>query len=209
MDLPLQPPVMIYGQPCLRGICQAIPLDYPLKALQNQIATLFAVLQTTGNASSISAPQIGWTQRLFVANLSGGSYAFINPVVVVDDRNDFSEYGDGCISIPGFNGSVPRYNNIKLSYQSIVGSGSSVALQSQSNVLFSNHDAYIIQHELDHLDGVMYIDHLDNRNNAGNPASGSLGYDHGLSNLNNSTLANIAEGNYNPVPYNTQSRNRS
>ncbi|WP_151088040.1 peptide deformylase [Hymenobacter baengnokdamensis] len=182
------PPIMIYGQPCLRGISQAIPADYPTDALQGQIDTLFAVLNPT-NALSISAPQIGLMLRLFVVKNVG---AFINPIITANSGNsDTQSCPDGCISIPGFQGSTDRHTWVTLKYQTLV-NGAPVWQPEQT---YTQQMAYVIEHEMDHLNGILFIDHLPLQ-------ADSLGYDKGQSNLNNPGLQNYVNGNY-LADYNT------
>jgi len=197
---------MIYGMPSLRGVCQAVQItdDYTLAMLHDDLTNMHDLLLTT-TAYSISAPQVGLSKRMFVANLNNQIVFCINPVMqpmrapdalATDDYPTY-DFPDGCISLPGISASVLRYTRVQLTYQTLAGSGSSLALQNQ-NILYTDHAAYVVQHEMDHLDGVMYFDHLGNGN-----GPGSLGYTYGASNLTSSAFDSIANGNYS-VPYRTK-----
>lgn len=186
---------MIYGQPCLRGIAQAVPVDYPLDALQAQIDTLALVLAGTG-VDSISATQIGLMLRLFLITTNAqGVTPLINPVIVDNSgQNNLTPWNDGCISIPGAGHVLSRYSWVDVQYQTI-GTNSLVW---QPLLRFSGHDAFLIQHEMDHLNGILFIDHLPN-----SAVPNSLGCAKGYSNLNDTTLSNIVAGTYS-ANYNTQ-----
>lgn len=129
--------------------------------LQNLIDSLIHTAQTA-NGVGIAAPQVAQSYRLFiVASRPNPRYpdapemeptAMINPVIV-DVSSEQVKGWEGCLSVSGFRGKVPRYQTIKVEYQDREGK--------KHRQVFSDFVARIIQHELDHLDGLVFLDRLE------------------------------------------------
>ena len=152
-------PIYIYGQPVLRKVSEDISPDYPeLKQLITDMWETLAESEGIG----LAAPQIGRAIRLVVIDLDvlsedmpeykGFRRAFINPHIIErDDTNtDISE--EGCLSLPAIHEKVTRPTRIRVKWQ---------------DEDFTEHDEWIegylargMQHEVDHLDGHMFIDHI-------------------------------------------------
>lgn len=102
----------------------------------------------------IAAPQCGRNIRMAIVMLNPGEkneiiFPIVNPVIV--ERSEETEDGEeGCLSLPGVWGKVARASHIVLRYKTIRG-------QEQTLVL-EHFNARIIQHEIDHLDGVLFVD---------------------------------------------------
>lgn len=121
-------------------------------------------------ALGLSAPQVGVSRRIFVINidiqskilyenpltkqLTSRPLLFINPVI----KNGVNEsiYKEGCMSFPDIYGNVKRFNAFDLEYQDIEGNNQIAHVYDTSNDLFGT----IVQHEVDHLDGILFIDKL-------------------------------------------------
>lgn len=119
---------------------------------------MYATVTNPDNVGlGIAAPQIGvslsmvYVQRL---DKEGQPYeVYFNPVV--EELGDSINSGmEGCLSIPYFRGSVERSHNIKLSYLDSLG------IKQNENI--NGFVAVIFQHEIDHLSGVLYFDHIFN-----------------------------------------------
>lgn len=118
------------------------------------------LLDTWGTvaAHGIAAPQIGVLRRLFVyrpyddddGEAAGAPVAVVNPKVI-KVAGEITDY-DGCLSLPGIYGQTRRAERIEISAQ--LGPSETVRLK------FEGYTARIIQHEMDHLDGVLWIDRL-------------------------------------------------
>ena len=107
----------------------------------------------------LSAVQIGKLIRLFVAfNPETKKYqAFVNPEIIkkskeLTDGLEGENKGEGCLSIPGFTGVVKRHQEINLKYQNLAGQ--------EKEEKFSGLMATIIQHEYDHLEGILFTDRV-------------------------------------------------
>ncbi len=152
-------PIYIYGQPVLRKVSEDISPDYP--ELKQLIADMWETLAES-EGIGLAAPQIGRAIRLVVIDLDvlsedmpeykGFRRAFINPHIIErDDTNtDISE--EGCLSLPAIHEKVTRPTRIRVKWQ---------------DEDFTEHDEWIegylarvMQHEFDHLDGHMFIDHI-------------------------------------------------
>jgi len=102
----------------------------------------------------LAAPQVGRNIRLIVVKLNPGEkneiiFPMVNPEIV--DHGDAQEDGEeGCLSLPGVWGKVKRFSRILVRYKN---------LKNQEQTLELLHfNARIIQHEIDHLDGVLFVD---------------------------------------------------
>ncbi|MGF1459949.1 MAG: peptide deformylase [Leptolyngbyaceae cyanobacterium] len=151
--------VLTLGDPRLRAISQPVTqMDRPLQQL---IDNLIWTAEKT-NGVGIAAPQVGVAQRLFiVASYPNLRYpqapkmaptAMINPRIVA--HGDAQVLGwEGCLSVPDQRGQVERWQEIEVEYGDRRGN-----LKRQ---VFTDFVARIFQHELDHLEGTVFVDHVD------------------------------------------------
>ncbi|MBM0741076.1 peptide deformylase [Phormidium sp. CLA17] len=160
--------VIELGNPTLRRVAQVIPLtsDSPLLSLPDtQIQTLIDQLLLTveqSNGVGIAAPQVGESIRLFiVASRPNPRYpnapemsptAMINPRIIAHSPETDKSW-EGCLSVPGIRGLVPRYTTIQVEY-----TGRDGNLYQRTLTDFV---ARIFQHELDHLDGIVFLDRVE------------------------------------------------
>lgn len=153
-------PIAQLGNPVLRQIAQPIPSiqDDWVQALVDQLlATL-----VTSNGVGIAAPQVSEPyQLLIVASRPNPRYpnapemeptAMINPCLL-SHSDDVVKDWEGCLSIPGIRGLVPRYKEIEIEYTTREGK-----LQRQ---ILTDFVARIFQHEFDHLSGMVFLDRLE------------------------------------------------
>jgi peptide deformylase len=97
----------------------------------------------------LAAPQVGISKRIIIINTKDGPMAMINPRISKKSwRKDTEE--EGCLSVPGIYGNVKRHSTIKLKLTTPKGKD----LEIEAKGLF----ARVIQHEIDHLDGILFID---------------------------------------------------
>ncbi|HBE21118.1 MAG TPA: peptide deformylase [Cyanobacteria bacterium UBA11149] len=147
------------GNPILRQSAQFIH-NIQDEHLQQLIDAL--ILTATGkNGVGIAAPQVSASYRLFiVASRPNPRYpnapemkptAMINPRIIAHSEKMVKDW-EGCLSIPGIRGLVPRYQTIEVEYTSRDGKLSSQKL--------TDFVARIFQHEYDHLDGIVFLDRV-------------------------------------------------
>ncbi|MBG9798685.1 peptide deformylase [Brevibacillus laterosporus] len=138
------------GDPVLRKVCKPITsiTDREQKLLQNLIDTLYA---DPGRAG-LAAPQVGFLKRIAILDCGDGLVELLNPEIISRTGETF-EY-EACLSLPGMYGAVKRAESIVV--KTLNRLGEEVIIEA------SGHKARCIQHEMDHLDGVLYIDHVKN-----------------------------------------------
>ena len=151
-------PIVAYGTPVLKQKAEDIPADYP--NLKQLIEDMFDTMYEASGVG-LAAPQIGKSIRLFIVDgspfsdddpdMEGFCKVFINPIILeeVGEKWDFNE---GCLSIPSIREDVSRQSNIRIRYQ-----------DEDFNTIEEEYDgtkARIIQHEYDHIEGVLFTDYL-------------------------------------------------
>ncbi len=148
MSSPYQ--VRVFGDPVLRTLADEVTdIDGKLVALANDMLTTMYAEPGIG----LAAPQIGVSKRFFVYDLGEGegAQALVNPVVAESDGEWLFE--EGCLSVPGLHWEIVRPKIIHVTGYDL--DGNEVSLEADE--LLSR----LIQHELDHLDGVLLLDHLE------------------------------------------------
>lgn len=149
-------PIYLYGKGVLRTLCSEVSLDDD--GIKSLITDLF---DTAKNADGIglAAPQIGISKAVFVVDTSkietsknSLKKVFINPKIVEEWGQNWS-YKEGCLSIPGLQEMVSRKPKLRLEYLD-----ESFTMQ---NEIFDGMTARIIQHEYDHLKGILFTDKLN------------------------------------------------
>lgn len=151
-------PVYLYGHPVLREVSENITPDYP--GLAQLLADMFETMYASEGVG-LAAPQIGRNDRIVVIDASpvaenfpeceGWKKALINPEIEVLDGETISR-SEGCLSLPGLSEDVKRIEHIRLRY---LDENFTPCEEEISGFL-----ARIVQHECDHLEGKLYIDHI-------------------------------------------------
>jgi peptide deformylase len=144
--------IRILGDPILRRRTKPVEaFDGALEELAHDMVETMYAAEGVG----LAAPQIGEERRITVIDVSDerdGSRALVlvNPVVVTRRGTIPSE--EGCLSIPGLVETIVRAEEVEVRYQSLTGAPLTVT----GTELLSR----VLQHEIDHLDGILFIDHL-------------------------------------------------
>ena len=150
------------GHPTLRREAQPVPeTAIGGNAFSNLINDMRDTLRDYGGIG-LAAPQIDESVQLVIIDLPGGQSRYgdlealplsiyINPVVT-SLNTETAGYWEGCLSVPGLRGFVERPRHIKLTYTNENGA----RLERE----FSDFHATVVQHEIDHLMGTLYIDHI-------------------------------------------------
>ncbi|MBO4565402.1 MAG: peptide deformylase [Bacteroidaceae bacterium] len=151
-------PMYIFGQSVLRKETEEITLDYP--QLQELIQNMFETMQKADGVG-LAAPQIGLSIRLFVVDLDvlkedypeyeGFLHAYINPQIL-EESEETEVIEEGCLSVPGVHESVRRPKSVHVTYID-------ENLQAHDEWL-EGFAARVFQHEYDHLEGKLFIDHI-------------------------------------------------
>ena len=121
-------------------------------SLQRLINDMFETMHTAGGVG-LAAPQIAQSIRIFVAEFEDRKVAMINPEIVKAEGEVLGR--EGCLSIPGYYGdNIRRAERIVVRGQDARGK----AIKVNAEGWF----ARVLQHEIDHLDGILFLDRLDN-----------------------------------------------
>ena len=157
-------PIRAFGDPVLRKKGQPIDKDYP--KLKELISNMFETMYDA-NGIGLAAPQIGLDIRLFIVDVSplaededyeavaselkNFKKVFINAKILEESGEEW-KFNEGCLSIPDVREDIKRKETILIQYfdENFV----------QHTDTFSDIRARVIQHEYDHIEGILFTDHL-------------------------------------------------
>lgn len=140
--------IRIFGDPVLKTVSDPITPDDDVTGL---VADLIDTVKLPGRAG-VAAPQIGVNQRAFSYNVDGEIGYVINPVLV-ETSGEPELMDEGCLSVPGF-----YFERLRYPFARVTGvdlNGDPVELSGEGLM------AQALQHEMDHLDGRLYLDGLE------------------------------------------------
>ncbi|HND53732.1 MAG TPA: peptide deformylase [Pirellulaceae bacterium] len=150
--------IIPYPHPTLRHVSKAIRrVDADLKKMVREMFDLMYEAKGVG----LAANQVDLPLRLFIANLEaeagkGEELVFINPVISRPKGSEEAE--EGCLSLPGLYGDVVRPKTVRINAYNLSGEE---LVADVSGML-----ARVVQHELDHLDGVLFVDRMSSTKKA-------------------------------------------
>ena len=140
--------VRLYGDPVLRQVAA------PVREITPDIKRIIADMTETmwhQVGIGLAAPQVGLPHRILVMDDGkGGAQALINPVI--ESRSGTVREEEGCLSLPGVFADVERSKTVRVS--ALDADGTPISFEA------SGLRARVVQHELDHLDGILFIDRL-------------------------------------------------
>jgi len=151
--------IVTEGHPTLRKVAKKVdPKEIADPLFQQLIDDMFETMYAAPGVG-LAAPQVDVSKRFFVMDvgedddhLDGGRYVVINPKIDLTDEE--VEMTEGCLSVPGYVGETSRFNHVAVS--GLDRDGRKIRLEGKG--LF----AQALQHEIDHLNGVLYIDKAKN-----------------------------------------------
>lgn len=155
-------PIIAYGDPVLRKEGEDINADYP--GLEALIDSMFETMYNA-HGVGLAAPQVGKSIRLFIVDTSGFveedeedteglkdfKKVFINAEIIEEDGDDFA-FNEGCLSIPEVRGDVDRPERVVIRYMD--------REWNEHEETYTGLKARVIQHEYDHIDGILFTDYL-------------------------------------------------
>jgi peptide deformylase len=153
--------VLAYGNSVFRKKCTDVELNEDVKKI---VSNMFETMEFCRGVG-LAAPQVGFLNRIFVIDSAKTNEdderksksekpireVFIN-ATMLEETGEMVTYEEGCLSIPGIYGNVDRPKNIKIRYYD-----AQLKLQEKE---YTGFVARIIQHEYDHIEGVLFIDKL-------------------------------------------------
>jgi len=147
--------ITAYGDPLLRKESTDIDASYP--ALHQLITDMYETMNFASGVG-LAAPQVGLNINLFIVDTTkvdnyneGIKKVFINPEIL-DEYGKIWTYEEGCLSLPKLRENVDRYDTVKVRYldENFI----------EHTDVYTNINGRVIQHEYDHLMGVVFIDHI-------------------------------------------------
>lgn len=149
-----------FGNPILRREAKRVPEKFlKTKEFENLVRAMFQTCRMLG--VGLAAPQIGVPLQLAVLEVPAGdgrsrdrgypATVLVNPKIVAHSAKKVLGW-EGCLSCPGMRGEVPRYAWVKVKYTNESGEEKTVTVRS--------FPAKVFQHEIDHLNGLVYIDRM-------------------------------------------------
>ena len=130
----------------------------PVETFDEELKTLtddmFETMHSV-DGIGLAATQIGVAKQVAVIDISpekNEPLVIVNPVIQILDPSKTEDYDEGCLSVPGFFEKISRPSDIKLTYQDLNGKKQEIKPEG----LLTK----VVQHELDHLNGRLFIDHI-------------------------------------------------
>lgn len=151
-------PIFVYGSPVLRKVAEEIPRDFP--NLKSFIADMWETMYKSDGVG-LAAPQVGRSLRMFVIDgsamddddptMKDFKITFINPKIIIKEGEPWV-FNEGCLSLPNIREDISRPEKITMEYYD-----EDFNLHHEE---FGGLKARIIQHEYDHLEGILLVDHV-------------------------------------------------
>ncbi len=152
-------PITVYGDPLLRQVAK--PIDKDDTGLSKLVEDMFETMYFSDGVG-LAAPQVGLSVRIFVIDattyadeepeLEDFKKVFINPQIIERTGDEWS-MNEGCLSLPEIREDVSRPETVRIKYvdENFI----------EHDETYSGFAARVIQHEYDHLDGILFIDLLN------------------------------------------------
>ncbi|PNU21393.1 peptide deformylase [Geothermobacter hydrogeniphilus] len=148
--------ILLYPDPRLKMVCDPVPECQELEPL---IQDLLDTMYEAGHSVGVAAPQIGVPLRVVVVDVSAsklgrknnhGCLVMVNPEIL--EREGSMTMREGCMSVPDYTGNVARAEEVLVQFNDRDGTGKVIRAV--------GFEAVAIQHEIDHLDGYLFLDRV-------------------------------------------------
>ncbi len=149
--------ILCYPDPLLKMVCE--PVAELNQACDTLVQDLLDTMLASGHSVGVAAPQIGVSQRVVVVDVSNsklgrdnnhGQLVMINPEILEQSGQKIMR--EGCMSVPDYTGNVVRAEEILVQFLDRRGD--------QQAIRATGFEAVAIQHEMDHLDGLLFLDRV-------------------------------------------------
>lgn len=141
--------ILVIGEPALRKKAKNVTVFH--KKLHAQIDAMIATLDAREDGAALAATQVGIMKRIVIVNYRNEYFEMVNPEIISSEGIETDS--EGCLSLPGLRGLVPRSKTVKVKFLDRNGN--------EHLVERSGDLARCFQHEIDHLDGILYIDRME------------------------------------------------
>lgn len=152
--------ILLLGDPRLHDVCvevQEEEIPTLLPSIKKMHALILAFRKKYGFGRAIAAPQIGIQKRFVVKNSEDNiAQVYFNPKII-DRSTEMMELWDNCMSFPNLYVCLKRHGWIRMAYYDLTWAKKEIRLEGD--------DSELLQHELDHLDGILSIDHVSSSKN--------------------------------------------
>ena len=141
-------PLRKYPDRCLVSVSQPVNKlsQDEIKLLNDMVETMYAT-----KGIGLAAPQVGINKRMAVVDAGSGLLKLINPEII--KKKGEREVSEGCLSIPGYMGQLNRAETVTAKWRDL--SGKEVRVKAEGLL------AQALEHEVDHLNGQLYVDHME------------------------------------------------
>ena len=140
--------IVTFGNPILRQPAKPVTVFH--KKFHSLVDSIAETLSKCNNGAALAANQIGVLKKISVVNYQGEYIELINPQIIYSEGEQTDN--EGCLSFSGYTGLVKRFNFVRVKYLDRTG---------KENVIErSGKLARCIQHEIDHLNGILFIDRM-------------------------------------------------
>ena len=147
-------PIVRLGHPSLRTLARAVSPDHLASSDVQQLIDDMIDTMREANGVGLAAPQVGTELQIFVYESSNHDiplHVVVNPMIAPHERELVYDW-EGCLSIPDLRGMVPRHPAVRV--QALDRHGGRL------DYVCRNFEARIVQHEFDHLNGVVFLDRM-------------------------------------------------
>jgi peptide deformylase len=149
-------PIVAYGHPVLKKL--AVEIERDTVEVEKLAEDMFETMHHA-QGIGLAAPQIGKSIRMFVADgsplddddMKDFKKVFINPEIIEENGDDWA-FEEGCLSIPNIREDILRPERVRIKYYD--------QYWTEHDEVFDGMKARIIQHEFDHIEGILFTDHL-------------------------------------------------
>jgi peptide deformylase len=140
--------VIKYGHPTLRNVAEPYSQDeVDAEFIKDMLDTMYAE-----DGVGLAAPQVNVSKRLIVCSDRQNEYVIFNPKIIANSESMQADY-EGCLSLPGLHATVERYDKVIVTGKDANWQDIEVTARGLLAVVF--------QHEIDHLNGILYVDRAD------------------------------------------------
>lgn len=149
--------IRVYPDPILKQKC--LPIGEFDASVDTLIQDLIDTMMDSGHSVGVAAPQIGDPRRVVVVDVSSsklgknnnhGLLVLVNPEIIESEGSEMMR--EGCMSVPDYTGNVTRAESVVVQFFNRAGESKAIKA--------SGFEAVAIQHELDHLDGLLFLDRV-------------------------------------------------
>lgn len=140
--------IVAFGDPVLRQTAKPVAVFHD--KLSKSVDSIAKALKSHDNGAALAAPQVGILKRIIIIDYEKEYFELINPEIL-EAEGEQTDY-EGCLSLPGYYGMVKRYDYVKVKYQDRT--GKELVVERTGRL------ARCFQHEIDHLDGILFVDRM-------------------------------------------------